>query len=106
VQHKIRAIPDLATLHAVPNSVGASKGTQAKRKAEGVVPGMPDIHWPVARGVYIGLWIEFKIPGKTPTSRQREMHTLLVQQGHAVVTCTDAQAAFDATMQYHALPPG
>lgn len=106
VQYKITTIPDLATLYAIPNSVGASKATQGKRKAEGVVPGMPDTHWPVARGPFIGLWIEFKQPGKYAAANQRVMHARLRAQGHCVIVCDDAQYAMDCTLRYEALPPG
>ena len=102
IQHKIAAIPDLATLHAVPNSMGRDKATQAKRKAEGVVPGMPDIHWPVARGGYVGFWIEFKRPGESVPQYQRALHEILREQGHCVLVHTDAQQAFDDTLKYAA----
>lgn len=106
IGYKIAAIPDLATLHAVPNSVGRDKATQAKRKAEGVVPGMPDIHWPVSRGPFVGLWIEFKRPGIKVPEYQYEVHQQLRAQGHAVIVCDEVDHAFDVTLRYDALGPG
>lgn len=97
---KLNVIPDLDTLHAIPNSVGASKGTQGRRKAEGVVRGMPDTHWPVARGPFIGLWIEFKQPGKYPNAEQRAKIARLKEQGHCVVVCDEVQHAVDVTLRY------
>jgi hypothetical protein len=103
IRHKIALIPSLAFLHAIPNSVGASKATQGKRKAEGVVPGMPDIHWPVVRGPFVGLWIEFKRPGESVPGYQYHVHEALRLMGHCVLVLDDAQHAFDATLRYEEL---
>lgn len=98
-------ISDLATLHAIPNGGLRTKAQAGKLKAEGLVPSIPDIHWPVMRGPFIGLWIEFKIPGKAPTPEQRAMHARLRASGHCVVTCRSVQGGIDATLAYSLLGP-
>ncbi len=50
----------------------------------GVVGGIPDIHWPVARGKYIGLWVELKVNDNTLHETQREMIYQLRNAGHSV----------------------
>ncbi len=98
-------IPDLILIYAISNSVGASKGTQSKRKAEGVLPAIPDVHWPVARGPFIGLYLEAKVPGKYPTAAQREMHDALRAAGHCVVVFRSAQEGLDMVLRYDSLEP-
>jgi len=50
----------------------------------GVIGGVPDIHWPIARGKYIGLWIELKVDDNSLREKQREMIYLLREAGHSV----------------------
>lgn len=58
-----RNIPELKLLHAIPNGIKTSIGVAAKAKREGMTKGVPDLHLPVPRGGYHGLWIEMKKPG-------------------------------------------
>lgn len=96
-------IPDLGLIYAIPNSVGASEATQAKRKAEGTVPNMPDVHWPVMRGPFIGLYLEAKRVGGYPTIGQRAKHQELRDAGHCVVIFRSAQQGMDMAIRYHNL---
>jgi hypothetical protein len=59
-----RQYPELRWLYAVPNGGARSPRTAAMLKAEGVRKGVPDVHLPVPRGGFAGLWIELKRPGK------------------------------------------
>lgn len=58
------AIPVLKWLYAVPNGGKRDAVTAARMKAEGVRPGVWDIHLPIPspRGTYRDLWIEMKRP--------------------------------------------
>jgi hypothetical protein len=104
INYKLSSVPDLDTLYAIPNGANASsKAAAGRRKAEGQRASIPDVHWPVARGPFIGLWIEFKIPGKYPTAEQRAMHDRLRAQGHCVVISRDVQHAVDLTIRYDRL---
>lgn len=99
--------PELRLLHAVQNWAGV-KGPRdgARRKAEGVKPGVPDVHLPVPRNGYASLYIEMKrrYPRMTktqgvqysrtkPTREQEEWIAALREAGNAVEVCwTAAQA--------------
>ncbi|MDE7389628.1 MAG: VRR-NUC domain-containing protein, partial [Lachnospiraceae bacterium] len=55
-----RAYPELKLLHHIPNG-GKRDPIEAKHlKEQGVKSGVPDLHLPVARGGYHGLYIEMK----------------------------------------------
>ncbi|NDY89755.1 VRR-NUC domain-containing protein [Ideonella livida] len=86
-------IPEIELSHAVPNGGQRSKATAGRLKAEGVKPGVPDWQWPVARGGYIGLAIEFKSPGEGPTKEQRDRINALQMAGWLAVLCWDWEAA-------------
>lgn len=105
-------IPELGLLYSIPNAGGFSGGYKAnvarvaRLKREGVKPGVPDVHLPVARGGYHSLYIEMK---SGPTSRvspdQRQWHAALRAQGHAVRVCYSWDAARDAIERYLAGTP-
>lgn len=52
--------PVLGLLYHIPNGGWRKRGVAAKLKAEGVKPGVPDYHLPVARQGFHGLYIELK----------------------------------------------
>lgn len=79
--------------HAVPNGGARHPAVAAKLKKEGVKPGVPDVLWPVARGGYIGLAVEFKFGGGNPTKEQRDRITDMQLEGWMVVICWDWCAA-------------
>lgn len=80
-------------MHAIPNGGQRHGAVAAKLKAEGVKPGVLDVSWPVARGGFVGLAIEFKYGDGNPTKEQRERITGLQKQGWCVAVCWDWQAA-------------
>jgi len=53
--------PDLRWMYAVPNGGHRNKATAARLKAEGVKRGVADIHLPIQRGGFCGLWAECKV---------------------------------------------
>lgn len=92
---------ELELMYHIPNG-GKRNITTAKRlKAEGVKPGVPDIHLPVARGGYHGLYIELKkqIGGKT-TENQENWIEALRKQGYYVLVCKGWKEASDAILKY------
>lgn len=97
--------PEAGLLYAIPNGASASSHTAAaKRKVEGQLADLPDLHLPLARGPYIGLWIEVKRPGtKSARPSQRQMAVALRSEGHAVATVNDAQDGVDLIMAYLAM---
>lgn len=92
--------PALALLHAIPNGGARHAVVGAKLRAEGVRRGVPDVHLPVARGAFIGLWIEFKRPGERPTDPQRAWFSALRGHGHRVVVCEDPEIAIREVLDY------
>ena len=52
--------PELRLLYHIPNEGKRSIRAGARLKAQGLKRGVPDNHLPVARGGYIGLYIELK----------------------------------------------
>ena len=85
--------PGIELLHATPNGGLRSKATAGKLKAEGVKAGHPDVSWPVARGGFIGLAIEFKHGDGNPTKEQRERIDRLQREGWCVAVCWTWEAA-------------
>jgi len=80
-------------LHATPNG-GARHITVARKlKAEGVKAGVPDVSWPVARGGFIGLAIEFKNGDGNPSKEQRDRINKMQEQGWCVAVCWSWPAA-------------
>ena len=75
-------------LFAIPNGGRRDYVAAAKLKAEGVVPGVPDLLLAVPRGGFHGLWIEMK-NGKAGelSTAQKEMHINLRAQGYRVEVC-------------------
>ncbi len=104
--------PELDLLHAIPNAGQRSYRAAGWYKAEGLRPGLPDLHLPVARGGYIGLWIELKRSDLKPrrpetrgpvTENQREWHRALRKAGHRVEVCYGAEAAMRTIRDYLSL---
>lgn len=104
-QHESR-YPELELLYAIPNGGWRNVKTAAKLKAEGVRPGVPDLHLPVARGTWIGLWIELKrTKGGAVRATQQEWHDSLMMEGHLVRVCKGADEAWKTLLWYLALEP-
>jgi len=74
-----------------------------QRMEPGLKPGIPDIQLPVARGPYIGLWIELKINNNRPTSAQTDWLQQLTAHGHQALICQGADQAIAAIQTYLSL---
>lgn len=92
--------PALALLYAVPNGVRTSAKQAGKLKAEGLQAGVPDLHLPVARGGYHGLWLEMKAPAGRMSDDQRWWREQLLAQGHAHVVPRSVDEAKAAVLAY------
>ena len=81
--------PEVQLLHAIPN--GGFRGMKAGRdlKAEGVLPGIPDLFLPVARDGYHGLYIELKNAKGRVKDDQWEIMQQLYAGGYAVALCNE-----------------
>lgn len=102
-ERTIRQYPELGLYHATPNGGHRSPAVAAKLKAEGVRAGVLDTCLPIARGNYIGLWIELKSPSGAVSPAQRDWISSLAKHGHRVVICTSWEAARDELLAYLSL---
>lgn len=96
-------IEGLDLMHAIPNGGARHKAVAGKLKAEGVKAGVLDVQWPVARGGFIGLAIEFKFGDGNPTKEQRERMTSLQLEGWCCTVVWDWQAAARMVQGYAGL---
>lgn len=96
--------PDLAKLYAIPNGGLRNVIVASKLKKEGVRAGIPDIHMPVARNGFIGLWIEMKIKPNKCTPAQVDRIAQLRLDGHYVVVCYGLDEAIQAALGYLKAP--
>jgi hypothetical protein len=71
----------LPMVHAIPSGGARDVVTAGRLKAEGVRPGIPDVHVPVARFHYHSLYIEFKKPERQ-NSRDGGMSPAQVKMKH------------------------
>lgn len=93
--------PELALLYHIKNETPMGGAKQvAVDKAMGVKKGVPDLHLPVARGQYHGLYIEMKSMTGYAGEAQRWWHDRLQEQGYAVEICKGWNAAVDVIERY------
>jgi hypothetical protein len=96
-------IHGIETAHAIPNGGARHRLVAAKLKAEGVKAGSPDWVWPSPRGGFVGLAIEFKSEGGTPTKEQRERLDALQRDGWCAVMCWSWESAARIVLGYASL---
>lgn len=104
VKASLRKYPDLECLYAIPNGGQRHRAIAAKLKAEGVKSGVSDLNLPVARGGFIGLWIELKIGKNKATDSQKEWQELMREQGHDCAVCWGWEEARQKIEDYLTLP--
>ena len=76
-------------IFAIPNGGGRSKASAGRLKAEGVVPGIPDLFVPAK-----GLWIEMKrVKGGALSPEQKAMIQYLEEVGYRAIVCKGAEDA-------------
>jgi hypothetical protein len=98
----VHVYPELAYLHAVPNGGYRSKRTANEMHTEGVRPGVPDLHLPVARHGFHGLYIEMKChrKGSRLSQDQERWIKFLILQGYYVAVCWDWEEAKNQLLGY------
>lgn len=89
----LQRFPDIDLMHAIPNGGERHAAVAGKLKAEGVKAGALDVQWPVARGGFIGLAIEFKFADGVPSKEQRLRIDALQRAGWCVAVCWSWDAA-------------
>ncbi|MCP4597776.1 VRR-NUC domain-containing protein [Neptuniibacter sp.] len=102
--------PDVFDMaYHVPNGGSRKGGARegARLKAQGVKAGVPDVCIAVARGGYLGLYIELKAtpPHNSGVQKtQKEWLSRLNAQGYRAVLCKGFDAIRDEVDQYLAMP--
>lgn len=92
--------PDLKKMFAIPNGGLRNVIVASKLKREGVKSGIPDVCMPVARGGFIGFWIEFKVGKNKCTPAQVERIEQLRADGHNVAVCYTLEEGIAAVVWY------
>ena len=97
----IRAkLPELKYLYHIPNG-GKRDLIEARHlKEQGVRPGVPDLHLPVARRGYNSLYIELKTEKGRTTDNQEWWIAELVKQGNYAVVCHGWEEARECLIWY------
>ncbi|MDR1039448.1 MAG: VRR-NUC domain-containing protein [Deltaproteobacteria bacterium] len=86
---------------AIPNGGRRGLGEALRLKAEGVVPGVPDICVAAARGGFHGLYLEMKRPcGGTVSPAQKDALSRLDAAGYRTEVCRGAEAAIGVLKEY------
>lgn len=98
--YQFKVMPELALMYAIPNGGKRHKMVAIKLKREGVKAGVLDIHLPVARGKFIGLWIEMKYGKNKPSKNQSAWIDALRLEGHRVEVCYSAGEAIEVIKDY------
>lgn len=92
--------PELKLMYHIPNEGKRSKITGARLKAAGLKSGVPDICLPVARGGYIGLYIEMKAGKNKPTDNQKKWLDALTREENFTAVCYGWEQAKEVIEKY------
>ena len=74
-------------IYAIPNGGARNKIVAVKLKEEGVLSGVPDLHIPVAKKGYHGLYVEMKAGKNKATDKQIEVMQKLSNEGYKCEVC-------------------
>lgn len=95
-----RFCPDLALLYHPAN--GGKRGLleAVRLKQAGVLAGIPDLHLPIARHGFHGLWIEMKSATGVVSKSQKNIVADLRAAGHSVHICRSSNEAIEVIKKY------
>lgn len=92
--------PEILLLHAIPNGDFRGWGVGVKLKAEGVIPGVPDLFMPVARSGFHGFYLELKRSGGKVRDEQWEFMEAAHEQGYFVRITNHLATALEIIENY------
>ena len=92
--------PELGLLHHCPNGGSRNKREAARLKRMGVLAGVPDLHLPIARAGYIGLYIEMKYAAGRLQDSQKIFLTSAAAEMNYCVVCYTADDAIEVLRHY------
>ena len=87
--------PELKLLHHIPNGGRRNAKEAAKLKRMGVLAGVADLHMPVARGGYHGLYIEMKYDDGRILESQKSFLKAAAAEGNYCIVCYSAADAIE-----------
>lgn len=92
--------PDVMDIHAIPNGDWRGPRVAGKLKAEGVLPGVPDVFLPVPRGRYHGFYIELKKAGGSVSPAQWGFMERAHDRGYLVRVFNNLNLAVNCVAEY------
>jgi len=95
-----RYCSELSLMYATPNEGVRGIKTAARRKAEGMRSGIPDICLPVRTKTFGALYIEFKAEKGRLKPAQKIIGKMLAINGNCVLVSWSASIAWDLTQKY------
>lgn len=104
--HREWKYPDLKWIHHCPNGGKRQTREAARLKAQGVKPGVSDLHLPIPKGAYVGLYIEMKYNTGTIEPEQKEWIKAMKAAGHFACVCYGYDYAVKVIEEYVSLLPG
>jgi len=90
----------LKLLHHIPNGGSRNKKEASKLKRMGVLAGVPDLHLPVARAGYNGLYIEMKYGDGRLLASQKEFLIMAAHFNNYCAVCYTAEDAVAVLQNY------
>lgn len=78
----------------------STRAQGARKKAEGVLPGVVDYFLPAPRGGFHGLYLELKARGKKPTAKQTIFLAYICSAGYAGAWADSAEGAWGIVQHY------
>ena len=100
-----RLHPELRMLYHIPNGGSRNKAEAVKLKQMGVLAGVPDLHLPVPKGIYNGLYIEMKYADRRIEKAQREFLKAAAGHGYYCAVCYGTEEAINILHEYISLQP-
>ena len=104
--HHERLYPDLKWMHHCPNGGSRQRLEAIRLKAQGVKAGVPDLHLPIPKGRYVGLYIEMKYDKGTIQKSQKEWIVGMAAAGHYACVCYGYDIAVEVIESYLKLRSG
>ena len=100
VRAKERQDPTYSCIFAIPNGGNRKVQYAVKMKREGLKSGVWDIHIPISKDGWAGLWIEMKVKPNKLSPEQKAFGDLMQSFGHKLAVCYSFEEAKAQTEVY------
>ncbi len=92
--------PTYSAIFAIPNGGMRDIRTAVKLKKEGVRAGVWDVHIPISKDGWAGMWIEMKVKPNKLTPEQKAFGALMQDAGHKLAVAYSFEEARAQTLVY------